>query len=138
MSYGEGFGVGTSTDGVHWTDHGYVWKAPSWWNPGTPTSPKKFWEGSSAVWRASDFNTTGRYLINYSQMNTLCGCQNITFAESYDLIHWSNGLERNASDEYPWFNIDPDLYQVKGGRCKLLAFPHRHSILAPQPLHMPG
>ena len=25
VSYGEGFGVATSPDGQHWTDHGYVW-----------------------------------------------------------------------------------------------------------------
>eukprot|EP00947_MAST-08B_sp_MAST-8B-sp1_P000874 g874.t1 len=116
VSYGEGFGVGTSTDGVHWVDRGYVWKGPSWWNPGTPSSPEKFWEGSSAIWRAADFNETGRYIINYSQMNTDCGCQNITFAESYDLIHWTNGLEKNESDKFPWFNIDADHYKVKGGR----------------------
>ena len=40
---------------------------------------------------AADYNKTGRYIINYSQMNTECNCQNITFAESYDLIHWTNG-----------------------------------------------
>jgi len=42
--------------------------------------------------------------------------QNITFAESTDLIHWTNGLEKNESNTFPWFNIDPDLYQVQGGR----------------------
>jgi hypothetical protein len=128
VSYGEGFGVGTSTDGVHWTDHGYVWHGPSWWNPGTKDSPKQFWEGSSAVWRAKDFNETGRYLINYSQMNTICNCQNITFAESYDLIHWSNGLEKNESDAFPWFNIDSNLYKVKGGRWDTI-----YSIPVPGP-----
>ena len=98
----------------HFTDHGYVWHGPSWWNAtgGTP----KYWEGSSAVWRAADFNKTGKYLINYSEMNTECNCQNITFAESFDLIHWSNGLELGQPNKYPWFNIDPSLYQVKGGR----------------------
>ena len=58
VSYGEGFGVATSEDGQHWTDHGYVWHGPSWWNH-TP----KFWEGSSAVWRAADFNETGEARI---------------------------------------------------------------------------
>ena len=117
VSYGEGFGVATSPNGVtNWTDHGFVWKAPSWYNPGTPTSPKQFWQGTSSVWRAADWETTGRYLINYSQMNTVCNCQNITFAESYDLIHWSNGLEKNETDEYPWFNIDSANYKVSGGR----------------------
>jgi len=123
VSYGEGFGVATSTDGQHWTDHGYVWHGPSWWNPSTwpPQQKEKFWvslpttqpwhcaslhgllvssltpictpsslglrptharalfahykEGSSAVWRAADFNTTGRYIINYSQFaQSVCNC----------------------------------------------------------------
>ena len=87
----------------HFTDHGYVWHGPSWWNQTLPTTGsdgKQYWEGSSAVWRAADFNTTGRYLINYSQMNTECNCQNITFAESYDLIHWTNGLELGEQDKF--------------------------------------
>jgi hypothetical protein len=128
VSYGEGFGVGTSSDGVHWKDEGYVWHGPSWWNPGSKASPKKFWEGSSAVWKAKDFNKTGRYLINYSQMNTDCNCQNITFAESYDLINWTNGLEKNTSNKFPWFNIDPKLYTVKGGRWDTI-----YSIPVPGP-----
>ena len=28
VSYGEGFGVATSTDGFNFTDHGYVWHGP--------------------------------------------------------------------------------------------------------------
>lgn len=116
VSYGEGFGVGTSSDGVHWQDHGFVWKAPSWYNVPSPSAPRQFWEGTSSVYRAADYNRTGRYLINYSQFNTLCKCQNITTAESFDLIHWSNGLEKGQPDTFPWFNIDPELYQVRGGR----------------------
>ena len=57
VSFGEGFGVATSPDGTHWTDHGYVWHGPSWWN----NTKGKWWEGSSAIWRAADYNTTGRY-----------------------------------------------------------------------------
>ena len=122
VSFGEGFGVGTSTDGVHFTDLGYVWHGPSWWNTSKtgPTDGHKYWEGSSAIWRAADFNRTGRYLINYSQMNTECSCQNITFAESYDLVHWSNGLELDEADTYPWFNIDTSLYQVSTRKRSLM------------------
>eukprot|EP01047_Picozoa_sp_COSAG01_P098477 COSAG01_NODE_28660_length_656_cov_0.660682_1_plen_62_part_10 len=62
--------MATSTDGQHFTDHGYVWHGPSWWNADAMRREGgRFWEGSSAVWRAADFNTTGRYLINYSVMN---------------------------------------------------------------------
>ena len=53
VSYGEGFGCATSADGVHWHDHGYVWKGPSWFNH-TP----QWWQGSSAIWRAADWNAT--------------------------------------------------------------------------------
>ena len=129
VSFGEGFGVATSADGQHFTDHGYVWKGPSWWNAKEiEREGGKFWEGSSAVWRAADFNSTGRYLINYSVMDTVCGCQNITFAESYDLIHWTNGLEKNETNKYPWFDIDPSLYKVKGGRWDTI-----YSIPVPGP-----
>ena len=107
VSYGEGFGVASSADGQHWNDHGYVWKGPSW-------TKRNLWEGSSAVWRAADWNETGRYLINYSQMNSGgCACQNITFAQSFDLIHWDNANET----DFTWFNIDASAgYKVQGGR----------------------
>ena len=53
FSPGEGFGVATSPDGQHWTDHGYVFHGPSW-------TEHKWWEGTGSVWRAPDYNTTGR------------------------------------------------------------------------------
>jgi len=105
VSYGEGFGCASSPDGQHWTDHGYVWHGPSW-------VQQKWWEGTSSIWRASDWNTTGRYLINYSVMHPE-GYQNITFAESFDLIHWSSPAPYNST----WFNIDPTVgYRVDHGR----------------------
>eukprot|EP00937_MAST-01D_sp_MAST-1D-sp2_P001659 g1659.t1 len=99
VSYGEGFGVATSPDGQHWTDLGYVWKGPSW-------QQNRWWEGSSAVWRAADYNETGRYLINFSEMNP-ANYQNITFAESFDLVSWTNaGMTNGTTSSFPWFNID--------------------------------
>ena len=60
-------------------------RRPSWFNAKEmKREGGKFWEGTSSVWRAADFNTTGRYLINYSVMDTDSKTQNITFAESYD------------------------------------------------------
>ena len=57
-SPGEGFGVATSPNGAsNWTDHGYVWHGPAW-------EQSKYWQGTSSVWRAADFDKTGRYLIN--------------------------------------------------------------------------
>jgi hypothetical protein len=94
VSAGEGFGVATSSDAVHWTDHGYVWHGPSW-------AEHRWWEGTSSVWRAPDYNRTGRYLINYSEYPG-GGNQTITFAESYDLIHWSRPPPLNST----YFPID--------------------------------
>ena len=100
-SPGEGFGVATSADGVHWDDHGYVWHGPSW-------AEHRWWEGTGSVWRAPDFNATGRYIINYSQYHS--GTQNITFAQSFDLIHW----ERTEALNNTWFNIDHQYYHDPG------------------------
>ena len=52
-SPGEGFGVATSPDGQHWTDHGYVFHGPSW-------TEHHWWQGTGSVWRAPDYNRTGR------------------------------------------------------------------------------
>jgi len=69
-SPGEGFGVATSPNGAsNWTDHGYVWHGPAW-------EQNKYWQGTSSVWRAADFDKTGRYLINYSE-NLASICQTI-------------------------------------------------------------
>ena len=119
VSYGEGFGVATSSDGVHWTDHGYVWHGPAW-------VKYKRWQGTSSVWRAADFNTTGRYLINYSECYPE-GNQTITFAESFDLIHWSRPAPYNTT----YFNIDPSkgyTGAMGGGRWDTI-----YSIPAPGP-----
>ena len=103
-SPGEGFGVATSDDGQHWHDHGYVWHGPSW-------TQHKWWEGTGAVWRAQDFNKTGRYVINYSQCPSKGG-QNITFAESYDLINWSQAPDNGFVQRF--FDIDTNYYKDPG------------------------
>jgi hypothetical protein len=106
---GEGFGVATSRDGQHWTDKGYVWHGPSW-------VQHRWWEGTGAVWRAADFNKTGRYVINYSQCPSKgavgFGGQNITFAESYDLIHWTQTADNGFVQSY--FDIDTEHYKDPG------------------------
>ena len=61
----------------------------------------RWWEGTSSVWRAPDYNETGRYLINYSEYPN-GGNQTITFAESFDLIHWQRPPPLNAT----YFPID--------------------------------
>ena len=96
-SPGEGFGVATSPDGQHWTDQGYVFHGPSW-------TEHRWWEGTGSVWRAPDYNTTGRYLINWSQDPGRY--QNITFGQSFDLINWT------PLDSY--FDIDRHYYELPG------------------------
>ena len=96
-SPGEGFGVATSPNGQHWTDRGYVFHGPSW-------TEHRWWQGTGSVWRAPDYNTTGRYLINWSQDPGRY--QNITFGQSFDLIHWT------PLDTY--FDIDERYYNLPG------------------------
>lgn len=108
-SPGEGFGMATSTDGQHWADHGFVYHGPSW-------EEHKWWMGTGSVWRAADFAKTGRYLVNWSEApgkdggpnngSSPAGYQNISFAESYDLIHWS----RSAPLDTTYFSADPRYY----------------------------
>ena len=55
---------------------------------------------------------SGRYVINYSQCPSKdspgAGGQNITFAESFDLIHWSQPAPFNTT----YFDIDTTNYKV--------------------------
>eukprot|EP01045_Picozoa_sp_COSAG04_P039919 COSAG04_NODE_11419_length_710_cov_0.759411_1_plen_197_part_01 len=107
---GEGFGVATSADGQHWDDRGFVYHGPSW-------SEHGWWMGTGSVWRAADWERTGRYIVNWSQdpgkdggpnngSSVGAGFQNISFAESFDLIHWS----RPAPLDTTFFSADPRHY----------------------------
>lgn len=101
-SPGEGFGVATSNDGVHWQDHGWALRA---------SSDMVAYLGSGAVWKDPQFEKTGRFLCNYSEwrkgeMGT--PTQNILFAWSRDLIHWNKfGDER-------MFRVDERFYARNG------------------------
>ena len=77
----EGIGAATSTDGVHFEDIGPIIE---------PSEKMVFFLGTGSVWKDPDFDTTGRFYINYSEYR-LEGdkqTQNIFFAQSTDLIHW--------------------------------------------------
>ena len=81
-SPGEGFGVATSTDGVHWHDHGWALRA---------SDQMVRYLGTGAVWKSMDFEKTGRFICNYSERREEVDgkiTQNILFAWSTDLIHW--------------------------------------------------
>lgn len=79
---GEGFGVASSSDGVHWQDHGWALRA---------SDEMVRYLGTGAVWKASDFDTSGLFVCNYSEWREEPNgrvTQNILFAWSTDLIEW--------------------------------------------------
>ena len=97
-SPGNGFGVAISSDGVHWKDYGKVHSEV----------PNMGWEGTGAVWRSPKGTGRKAFLVNFSQ----CphgGLQNISFAESDDLIHWTRTPPLNNT----WFDIDTRFYKVR-------------------------
>ena len=100
-SPGEGFGVATSTDGVHWKDHGWAVRA---------SSEMVWFLGTGAVWKSVDFGESGRFICNYSEWrhSTAGITQNILFAWSKDLIHWNK-----FGDEH-MFMIDERFYEKYG------------------------
>jgi len=110
-SPGERFGVATSTDGVHWTDHGCVLRQ---------SERNSYYLGTGAVWKSVDFETSGRFICNYSEhRRDVQGrdIQNILFAWSTDLIHWTK-----YGDEM-MFKIDPEHYDPYGRWDCIFPFP---------------
>jgi len=99
---GEGFGVATAKDGVHWKDRGWAIR----------TSKKNtFYLGTGSVWKSPDFKKTGRFLCNYSEhRKDKAGkrTQNILFAWSKDLIHW------NKFGDEKMFKVDTEHYAQYG------------------------
>jgi hypothetical protein len=57
-SPGEGFGVATSMDGVHWYDQSWALRA---------SEQMVRYLGTGAVWKSADFEETGRFICNYSE-----------------------------------------------------------------------
>jgi hypothetical protein len=116
-SPGEGFGVATSSNGATtWHDHGFVWHHDK-----HTSSSFVGWEGTGAVWRRADFRTSKKYVVNFSQSPTN-GLQNISFAESTDLIHW-----HDVEAESGWFNIDQRYYDFPGRWDCIYSFPFPNS-----------
>jgi hypothetical protein len=102
-SGGEGFGVASSRDGVHWQDHGWAIRA---------SHQMVEYLGTGAVWKSPDFDKTGRFLCNYSEWRkepeTGRKTQNILFAWSKDLLRWTK-----LGDEF-MFPVDPRHYDQYG------------------------
>ena len=108
---GEGFGVATSTDGVHWQDHGWAIHQ---------SERNSFYLGTGSVWKSPDFDKTGKFICNYSEHRkdeSGRDIQNILFAWSTDLIHW------NKYDDATMFKIDTDYYRADGRWDCIFSFP---------------
>jgi len=110
-SAGEGFGVATSKDGVHWKDHGWALRE---------SHRNSSYLGTGAVWKSVDFEDTGRFICNYSEHRKDAqgrNIQNILFAWSTDLIHWTK------YDDDTMFKIDAEHYSPYGRWDCIFAFP---------------
>jgi hypothetical protein len=110
---GEGFGVATSKDGVHWKDRGWAIRQ---------SKKNTYYLGTGSVWKSPDFKKTGRFLCNYSEHRKEEGgkrTQNILFAWSKDLIHWTK-----FGDE-KMFKVDTEHYAEYGRWDCIFAIPRK-------------
>ncbi len=101
-SPGEGIGLATSSDGVHYEDHGLIIEA---------SEKMVVFLGTGSVWKDPDLEESGRFFINHSEWrndDSERPVQCILFAYSRDLIHW----EKSSDSEI--FKIDPELYETYG------------------------
>lgn len=90
----DGLMMASSTDGVHWREHGEM----------IHKRDDAEWLGGQSIWRTDD-----RFILNFSECRK--GVQAIFFAESNDLLHWTR-----LGDEYR-FDPDPRWYKTdKSGR----------------------
>lgn len=109
--YGEGIGLATSNDGVHWQDHGLVIEQ---------SDRNTYYLGSGSVWKATDFDRSGRFICNYSEHRQDPEgrqTQNILFAWSTDLIHW------NKYGDEQIFKANARYYDPLGRWDAIYAFP---------------
>ena len=110
-SPGEGFGVATSEDGVHWKDHGWAI---------TASEKMVHFLGTGSVW--PDPRQEGRFFCNYSEHRideSGKRRQCILFAWSDDLIHWN----KLTDDTIFW--IDERYYERYGRWDCIFAIPRR-------------
>ena len=90
--------MATSLDGVHWTEKGPILKK---------TSGAK-WMGTGSTWKSPAFDKDGKFYMNFSE--EISGRQNIYFAESTDLLHWT----RLKGEEYRF--VQNEQWYTKKGR----------------------
>ncbi|MHB8971841.1 MAG: LamG-like jellyroll fold domain-containing protein [Pirellulaceae bacterium] len=87
--------LATSSDGVHWTEHGVV----------LSKRPDAVWMGTGSTWKSPEFDKQARFFLNFSEWRG--NQQTIFFAESPDLIHWQRLDDRYEFKPAPqWYNVD--------------------------------
>ena len=125
----DGHELATSEDGVHWKEYGVMLK------PRAGVT----WMGTGHVWKAPDFDTTHRWVMNYSEW--FGGKQDIMFATSSDLRNWTkvdekhrfvqdvrwykakgrwdciDAIRRGDGNLYGYFTADPEGSKVKYRPC---------------------
>jgi hypothetical protein len=89
--------MATSTDGVHWTEHG----------PILTKRDDAVWMGTGSTWRSPNHDKDKRFFLNFSEERG--PQQTIFFAESKDLLQWTR-----LDDQYE-FKPDPRWYNVNQG-----------------------
>jgi len=88
--------IAVSSDGVHWDYHDIAVRP----RPGTQ------WIGTGHIWKSPSFDQNGLWILNYSEW--FGKKQDIMFATSPDLLHWTK------VDESLRFVQDPRWYKEKG------------------------
>jgi len=101
---GQGVAMATSRDGVHWDEIGVVLRKEE-----GATSL-----GSGSIWKAEDFDRSGKFIMNYSIWFDFWQSQTIRFAESTDLIHWERlGEEYELKQDPRWYETYPDYPEAR-------------------------
>lgn len=88
--------MATSSDGVHWNEHGRI----------LSRRDEVTWMGTGSTWRSPNFENDRKFQMNFSEWKG--PRQTIFFAESKDLVHW-----KSLGDEYE-FKQDERWYEPNG------------------------
>lgn len=118
--------MASSRNAVHWHDHGFVFHSPYLGRHNTNRSKTKHvdalanpsrafeknlgkgFQGTSTVYRAPDYPSTGRFLINWNYFHPDWSThqQTIAFGESYDLLLWTPIPQSEFEVDTRWYKPD--------------------------------
>ena len=89
--------LSTSTDGVHWREHGKV----------IEKLPDAVWLGTGHTWMSPNFERDGKFFMNFSEWRDKPegSQQTIFFAESTDLLNWTR-LDVEFKPDPRWYEIN--------------------------------